>query len=74
MLEGIFEKTSPKDALIILIAAFAAVSFWRGIWGLMDFYLFPENLPLSFLISLIIGLFILFLISVRKKKKSKKTK
>ncbi len=69
MLERIFEKTSFKDALIILIAAFAAVSFWRGIWGLMDSYLFPQNSPTSYLVSLIISLIILLLISLYKKNK-----
>ncbi len=68
MLEGIFEKTSPRDAVIIIIAAFAAVSFWRGIWGLMDVYLFPQNSALSYLISLIIGIFILILIAMHKGK------
>lgn len=71
MLEGIFEKTSPRDAIIIIIAAFAAVNFWRGIWGLMDVYLFPENYALSCLISLIIGLFILILIAMHRGKQRK---
>jgi hypothetical protein len=71
MLESIIEKTSPRDAVIILIAAVAAVSFWRGIWGLMDTYLFPDNYTLSLIISLIISLMILFSISFYKGKQTK---
>jgi len=72
MLEGIFEKTKPIDALIIIIAAFAAVSFWRAVWGLMDIYLFPGNYTLSLITSLLIGLLILFLIAIYKGKKRRK--
>ena len=42
-----------------VLIGFAVVSFWRGIWGLMDIYLFPENLKLSFWMSLFIGLAVL---------------
>ncbi|OGH16511.1 MAG: hypothetical protein A3C30_04975 [Candidatus Levybacteria bacterium RIFCSPHIGHO2_02_FULL_40_18] len=39
----------------------AVVSFWRGAWGLMDIYLFPENPTLSFSASFIIGFVILYI-------------
>jgi hypothetical protein len=42
-----------------LLIGIAVVSFWRGAWGLMDLYLFPDNPPLSFIVSLVIGLTIL---------------
>lgn len=42
-------------AVTILIAATAVVMFWRGVWGLLDEYLFPENQTISFLVSIIIG-------------------
>ena len=72
MLEKIVEKVSFIDALIILIAAFATVSFWRGVWGLMDIYLLPENQILSLIISVVIGVVILFLISIYHGKRKRR--
>lgn len=43
----------------VLSIAIAVVFFWRGVWGLMDLYIFPDNLTLSYIISLVIGLGIL---------------
>ena len=39
----------------------AVVSFWRGTWGLMDIYLFPENPTLSFSASFLVGFIVLYL-------------
>ncbi|MCK4500777.1 hypothetical protein KAU11_09780 [Candidatus Babeliales bacterium] len=47
------------QSLFAIIIAFAVISFWRGVWGLMDEYLFPENYRLSLWISLISGIIIL---------------
>jgi len=62
MLEEVvsFKKKIPIWAIIF--AAFAIVSFWRGVWGLMDLYLFPGNEILSLSVSVIIGLVVLWLI------------
>jgi len=56
-----FSKRSFKKIAHTILIAFAIVSFWRGIWGLMDLYLSPKNPLVSFLISLIIGIVILYL-------------
>jgi len=32
------------------------ISLWRGIWGLSDIYLFPDDKTLSYISSFIIGL------------------
>jgi hypothetical protein len=69
MLEKVFEKANSIDILIIVVTSLAVVSFWRGVWGLMDVYLFPEDPTLSFLISIIIGLAMLLVIAVYQKKK-----
>jgi hypothetical protein len=71
MLERIIEKTTIADAFIIFIAAFATVSFWRGIWGLMDLYLYPKDYKTSLIISVIIGLAVLFSIGFYKKRRKK---
>lgn len=54
----LFEK---KHQIIGAIAiGSAVVMFWRGMWGLLDLYLFPYNPLLSYSASLVIGLLILF--------------
>lgn len=47
-----------KNLHSILVGS-AIIMFWRGSWGLMDRYLFPENPVLSFLVSISLGLLIL---------------
>lgn len=56
-------KKHPSPMLAIFIAG-AVIMFWRGVWGLMDVYLFPDNLPLSYGISFIISV-ILYVFVVR---------
>ncbi len=50
---------SHHQTLFAIIIAFAVISFWRGVWGLQDYYLFPENVALSLWTSVLIGLGIL---------------
>lgn len=45
--------------ILSIIIGFAVVSFWRGVWGLQDVYLFPNNYQLSLWISVIVGTIIL---------------
>jgi hypothetical protein len=54
------QKRFNKIIYAILIA-FAVVCFWRGIWGLMDIYLLPNNYELSLWLSLAGGLAILII-------------
>jgi hypothetical protein len=55
------KKVPLKKILFAVLIGFAVVSFWRGVWGLMDLYLFPNNYVLSLWISVLIGLGILYL-------------
>lgn len=55
------KKRNLKNILFTIVIAFAIVSFWRGIWGLMDLYLFPENQVVSLLVSVLLGIIILYL-------------
>jgi hypothetical protein len=48
-----------EKAIFTILIAFAIVAFWRGTWGLLDVYLFPENYALSSLISVATGIIIL---------------
>lgn len=43
----------------ILLTAGAVVLFWRGAWGLMDLYIFPNHELLSYGISMLLGVGIL---------------
>ncbi len=47
------------QTLFALIIGASVVMFWRGMWGLLDLLLFPENPPLSFFVSLLAGIVIL---------------
>ena len=49
-----------KHNLEILLLVFAVVFVWRGIWGLADLYLFPSNKTLSLVVSILIGLLLLY--------------
>ncbi|VVB80184.1 Fuseless [uncultured archaeon] len=46
----------PLTAMVIVTAV---IAFWRGLWGLMDLYLFPNEPVVSYLFSILIGLVIL---------------
>lgn len=55
------KKRELKEQTIkAVLIGLAVISFWRGAWGLMDMYLFPNNLLLSNLLSLVIGVGILW--------------
>ncbi|MCK5282955.1 MAG: hypothetical protein KAK00_06100 [Nanoarchaeota archaeon] len=42
-----------------LIILSGIIFFWRGLWGLLETYLYPENPQISFFISLSLGIIIL---------------
>lgn len=54
------KKTVTNQTATTLLVTIAVISFWRGAWGLMDIYLFPDNQTLSFLISLSLGIALLY--------------
>ena len=45
----------------LLFIAAAVILFWRGIWGLADVLILPENYLYSSIISIILGIIILAL-------------
>ncbi|MCD6414223.1 MAG: hypothetical protein J7L23_01185 [Candidatus Diapherotrites archaeon] len=59
MFNEISKMESKHQTLFAIIIAFAVISFWRGVWGLMDEYLFPNDYQLSLWFSLFLGLVIL---------------
>jgi len=54
-------KRSFKNVSKAIVIAFAIVAFWRGVWGLLDIYLFPNSVELSLWISLVVGILLLYL-------------
>ncbi|MBN2331069.1 MAG: hypothetical protein JXC85_04580 [Candidatus Aenigmarchaeota archaeon] len=55
-----FNKMKFKhQSIFAILIAFAVISFWRGVWGLQEEYLFPHDRQLSLIASIIIGLSIL---------------
>ena len=59
MLKAFKKLEEHHQKLFALIIGTAVIMFWRGIWGLLDVYLFPNEPGLRFLLSAIIGLAIL---------------
>ena len=58
-------KTLTRN-LDTLILAIAIILVWRGVWGLADLYLFPSMPVLSFTISILSGIIILFVHNLKK--------
>jgi hypothetical protein len=54
-------KKIRNQTIFAILISFAVISFWRGLWGLMDLYIFPDNIELSLWTSILIGLIILIL-------------
>lgn len=48
-----------RQIIFALLVGFAIVAFWRGVWGLLDVYLLPNNVALSMWASVAIGAIIL---------------
>jgi len=48
-----------EHILYALLIATSMVMLWRGVWGLLDIYLFPQNRTISYILSVIIGILIL---------------
>ena len=54
------ERRKLKDILYVVLIGFSIVAFWRGVWGLMDLYLFPNNILLSYVVSILFSITILY--------------
>ena len=54
-----WKKENPNaNAVVILIGL---VMIWRGIWSLLDMFLFPSMPLLSYLVSIALGAAVLYL-------------
>jgi len=59
--ESIRETSNSAKVIYAILIGFAVISFWRGVWGLWDVYVFPNNHPVSLIVSVVVGLVILIL-------------
>lgn len=51
----------PFPILNSILIGSAVVLFWRGMWGIIDLYLLPQNESLSYIVSTILGIFVLII-------------
>ena len=52
-------KLKSNHLILTLIIGTAVISVWRGIWNLLNLYLYPSDIVISSIISIILGLGIL---------------
>lgn len=55
-----FKRSRRRTVWQSLAIDMSAILLWRGLWGLMDLYIFPGHQELSFLFSALAGLAMLF--------------
>ncbi|MDD4135637.1 MAG: hypothetical protein PHN66_01035 [Candidatus Shapirobacteria bacterium] len=55
MLKKFREYLSKKKFISLLIEVIGVVLIWRGVWGILDIYLFPNYPIASYLSSILIG-------------------
>lgn len=57
-----FKHHKKKNPFVYhLVSGLGLIIFWRGVWGILDVYLFPENPALSHVISMALGLTVMYL-------------
>lgn len=56
-------KRPVSEALLIDLAA---ILLWRGVWGLLDLYLFPERPEMSFVFSILVAVVLMISLRIRK--------
>ena len=70
MVKEFSSKLNLKASLILLFGLFGLVCFVRGVWGLSEIYLFPQNFLLSQISSILIGFLILLIVLIVIKHKN----
>ena len=54
-----FKQRHPNANAVVIVLGI--IMLWRGVWGLLDTYLFPGQQVLSYLVSIVLGVLILYL-------------
>ena len=62
MLNRLFNRIKKEHSVFNSVyVAIAVIAFWRGLWGLLDVYVFPNQPILSYAISALVGMGLLFI-------------
>ena len=61
MFKKISKLKTHHQIIFAIIIATAVILFWRGVWGILDLFLLPNNPLWSYSISIALGLGILAL-------------
>jgi hypothetical protein len=59
LIKKICHHLSKNKIFLTLLEAIVFVTIWRGTWGLLDKYLFPNSPQTSYLTSISIGILLL---------------
>lgn len=62
MLKKIRNFLKKRSHLGVLLELLGAIAIWWGIWGILDLFVFPHNELWSYLISILLGFFIIFIV------------
>ncbi len=68
MLEEILHRVKLRDFVIVTIASLAIIAIWRGVWNLLDAYFIRDNFFVSQVVSVAVGMLLLIILVVYKKK------
>lgn len=55
MFKSIQKFLKPRKNLRLILDAIGLILIWRGIWGILDLFFFPNNPIISYLGSIIFG-------------------
>jgi hypothetical protein len=61
MFKNIRKFLARRKNLRIITDVLAIIIIWRGVWGLLDLFIFPQNPLLSYITSTIFGFILLLL-------------
>ena len=62
MFKNIRRFLKKRNGLNTILELLGAIAIWWGIWGVMDLFVFPNNELWSYLISIILGFLIIFVV------------
>lgn len=58
----LFRRPKKRDIGEALLIDLSAILIWRGVWGLTDLYFFPNHSEFSFVLSVVLGLTLMYFI------------
>lgn len=62
MFKNIRRFLKKRNGLNTILELLGAIAIWWGIWGIMDLFVFPNNKLWSYLISIVLGFLIIFIV------------